>query len=186
MKKEIRLVGIDDAPFDKFNDKEVLVVGTIFRGGSFIDGIVSTKVNVDGDDSETKISRMINSCKFKPQLQAILLDGIAVGGFNVIDVEKLNKNTGLPVIVIMRTMPNMKKIKDTLKKLGKKDKIPLLKKAGKIYKVDKIHMQIIGINAEDAKEILKISCTRSFIPEPIRAAHLIASGVTEGESRGRA
>lgn len=186
MKKEIRLIGIDDAPFDKFNDNEVLVVGTIFRGGNFMDGVVSTKVDVDGDDSTDKIAEMINKCKFKPQLQAIILDGIAVGGFNVIDIEKLNKKTNLSVIVVMRDYPDLKKIKSVLKKLHKEDKIELLKKAGKVYKAGKIHVQVCGIDLEAAKEILKLSCTHSYLPEPIRIAHLIASGVTEGESRGRA
>jgi endonuclease V-like protein UPF0215 family len=39
---------------------------------------------------------------------------------------------------------------------------------------------------EDALEVVKLSSTRSAIPEPIRAAHLIAAGVTTGESRGSA
>ena len=54
MKKEIRILGIDDAPFDKFNDKESLIIGTLFRGGSSIDGIMSTKATVDGIDSTGK------------------------------------------------------------------------------------------------------------------------------------
>jgi len=33
MKKQIRIIGIDDASFDKFKDKKVLVLGTICRGG---------------------------------------------------------------------------------------------------------------------------------------------------------
>jgi len=33
---------------------------------------------------------------------------------------------------------------------------------------------------------VKLSSTRSLIPEPIRVAHLIASGVALGESRGGA
>jgi len=30
MKKEIRVLGIDDGPFDKFNDSEVIVIGAIY------------------------------------------------------------------------------------------------------------------------------------------------------------
>ena len=122
MKKEIRIIGIDDAPFDKFKRGEVLVVATIFRGGSWLDGILSTKVRVDGSNSTSRLIEMINKCKFKPQLQAIILDGIALGGFNVIDIEKLNKKTKIPVIVVIRRMPDFKKIKETLVKLGKEKK----------------------------------------------------------------
>jgi len=186
LKKEIRVIGIDDAPFNKFKKGKVLVVGTIFRGGSFLDGIVSTKIDVDGNDSTKNIIKMINKCKFKPQLQCIFLDGIAVGGFNVIDVKELNKKTKLPVIVIIRKKPNIEKIKKTLIKINKKSKIRLIEKAGSVIPVNKIFIQITGLSIEKARDILKITCTRSLIPEPIRIAHLIASGITLGESRGKA
>ena len=186
VKKEIRVVGIDDSPFNKFNDSKVLVVGVVMRGGSWVDGILSTKVNVDGNDSTKKIADMINKSKFKPQLQCIFLDGIAVAGFNVIDVKELSKKTKLPVIVVIRRMPDIKTIKETLIKINQKQKIKLIEKAGEVIKLDNIFVQINGINLEQARKILKIVCTRSLIPEPLRLAHLIASGVTVGESKGRA
>jgi len=186
MKKEIRILGIDDAPFDKFKGGNVLVVGTIFRGGSWLDGLLSTKVRVDGNNATDRLIEMINKCKFKPQLQAIILDGIALGGFNVIDIEKLSKKTKIPVIVVIRRMPDFKKIKETLKKLKKERKYRLIEKAGKVYKVGQIYIQINGISLEDAREVLRISCTRSFLPEPIRVAHMIGAGIVEGESKGKA
>ena len=86
VKKQIRVLGIDDAHFDKFKDKETLIIGAFFRGGEFIDGIVSTRVMVDGSDSTKKITEMVKNSKFYPQIRAIMLDGIAVGGFNIVDV----------------------------------------------------------------------------------------------------
>lgn len=185
-KKEIRVIGIDDSPFNKFKDKKALVIGVVMRGGSWVDGILSTKVAVDGSDSTKKISGMINKCKFKPQLQCIFLDGIAVGGFNVVDVRELSEKTGLPVIIIIRRMPDIETIKKTLIKIKQQQKIKLIEKAGNVVKIDKIFVQLTGIDLEEARKILKVVCTRSLLPEPIRLAHLIASGVTVGESKGRA
>ena len=186
VKKEIRIIGIDDSPFDKFNDSQVLVVGVVMRGGSWIDGVLSTKVNVDGNDSTSKLIEMVNKSKFKPQLQCIFLDGIAVGGFNIIDVEELNHKTNLPVIIIIRRQPDISTIKKTLIKLNKKEKIDLIEKAGNVIQVNEIFIQLTGIDLDEAKKILKIVCTRSLIPEPLRLAHLIASGIVTGESKGRA
>tara|TARA_Y100000310_G_C20599710_1_gene772367 strand:+ start:861 stop:1424 length:564 start_codon:yes stop_codon:yes gene_type:complete len=186
VKKEIRVIGVDDSPFNKFKKGKVLIIATIFRGGSFIDGVLSTNVNADGNDSTTKLIAMINRCKFKPQLQCILLDGIAFGGFNIIDIQELNKKTKIPVIVIIRRQPNFKKIFRTLKKLKKESKIKLIQKAGQVTKVGKIFIQTKGLTLQKAKQILKLTCTRSLIPEPIRVAHLIASGVVTGESKGNA
>jgi len=186
IKKEVRVIGIDDAPFDKFKKGKVLVVGTIFRGGDCLDGVVSTKAIIDGNDSTKKITEMINNCKFKPQLQCIFLDGIAVGGFNIIDVKELNKKTKLPVIVVIRRNPDIENIKHVLIKLNKKNKIKLLEKAGPVYSAGKLYVQLTGISLDKAKEILKVACTRSYVPEAIRLAHIISSGITQGESRGKA
>jgi len=186
LKKEIRVIGIDDAPFKKFAKGKVLVIGTVFRGGTLLDGILSTKVDVDGKDATEKIIGMINKSKFKPQLQCIFLDGIALGGFNIVNVKELNKKTKIPVVVIIRRKPDIAAIKNTLIKIKKKEKIRLLEKAGEVINIGKIYVQLTGISVEKTKEILEIVCTRSLIPEPVRIAHLIASGVVSGESKGRA
>ena len=186
MKKEIRLLGIDDAPFDKFRDKKTLIVGVFFRGGSFIDGVLSEVVEVDGSDSAAKIIKMVMNSKFYPQLKAIMLKGIAVGGFNLIDIERISKKTKIPVVVVMRRLPERERIAGVLEKLGKKRRIRLMEKAGKIHKAGNLYIQLSGTTMEKAKEILRISCTHGNIPEPIRIAHLIAGGVKLGESRGKA
>lgn len=186
VKKEIRVLGIDDGPFDKFKDKECLVVGTVFRGGNYPDGILSTKVKVDGNDSTARIIAMVNKSKFKPQLQSIMLDGIAVGGFNVVDIEKLNKKTRIPVIVVVRNYPDFKEIERVLKKLKKYKQLKLIEKAGKPVKAGKIWVQFKGISIDKVKEVIRITATRSYLPEPIRVAHLIASGIVKGESKGDA
>ncbi len=191
VKKEIRILGIDDAPFDKFKDKEVLIVGTIYRGGDWPDGVISTKISVDGDDATDKLTEMIKKTKHRDQLQIVMLDGIAFGGFNVVDIRKLHEKTKLPIITIMRSMPNFARIEKAIRNVpNHAKKLQLIKKAGKINEVNikenPIFFQSVGLRFDKVVAILKISCTRALIPEPIRVAHLIASGVVTGESRGRA
>ena len=188
VKREIRILGIDDSPFDKFRDKgkECLVVGTVFRGGNYPDGILSTKVRIDGRNSTSKLVQMVNKSKFKPQISAIMLDGIALAGFNVIDIEKLSKKTGIPVIVVVRKYPDFAKIKKVLQKLKMRSQLKLIENAGKPVKAGKVWVQFKGILIGKVKEIIRVSSTHSFIPEPIRVAHLIASGIARGESKGDA
>ncbi len=185
-KREIRILGIDDSPFKKFRRGNILVIGTIFRGGALLDGILTTKVSIDGNNSTKKLIQMLNKSKFKPQLRCVLLNGIALAGFNVIDIKELNKKTKIPVIVVIRKYPDFKKIELTLKKINKQKKYKLIQKAGPVEKIDKIYIQRKGITLKKAKEILKLTCTRSLIPEPIRVAHLIAGGIITGESKGKA
>lgn len=193
IKRELRILGIDDGPFNKFRDKECLVVATVFRGGSFMDGLLSVKVRIDGKEATDKLIDLIKKTKHLEQLQCIMINGIALAGFNVIDIQKLSKEAGLPVIVIIKKRPNFKKIKTALKSTDKKtwkERMELMKKAGEIHSIKIknkiIYFQIAGIKEKYAGEIIKISATHSAVPEPLRIAHLIASGIVLGESRGRA
>jgi len=186
MKNQIRVIGIDDGPFIKGKKGKVLVVGTIFRGGDFMDGLVSCYVEQDGDDSTDKIIKMINNCKFKPQLQVIFTDGVAVGGFNIIDIKKLSKKTDLPVINIIRDYPDYKKFFEAMEKAGKNKHKRIIDELDKPVKINKVYVQYVNTSLEDVKEILRIACTRSYVPEALRIAHLTASGIVDGESRGRA
>jgi len=46
-------------------------------------------------------------------------------------------------------------------------------------------MQTVGIISEDAQKIVALTSTRSSIPEPLRVAHLIASGTSICKGRIR-
>lgn len=187
MRKEVRVIGIDDGPFDKFKKKgNVIVAGTVFRGGNFLDGFITTKAKVDGTNATNKIIQMINKTKFKKQIRAIMLDGIAVGGFNIIDLVRLNKKTKKPVIAVIRRKPDVPKIIKTLKRIGMAKKVKLIEQLPEPTKIGKIYVQYVGTDKAFVKDLLKITATRSFLPEPIRAAHIIAAGLVKGESRGRA
>jgi len=192
VKKEIRIIGFDDGPFIPRKKAKVPVIGVIYRGGNYLDGILKTEIEVDGLDATQKLIKAINSSRHKKQLRIIMLDGITIGGFNIVDISKLYEKTNLPVIVIIRKKPDLKEIEDALKRLDNlKKRIKCIKNAGeikcfRIEKNKKIYYQSIGLKTQDVKKILKISCIHGLIPEPIRVAHLIAGAIVKGESKGRA
>lgn len=191
LKSEIRILGFDDGAFEPRSNSLVPVIGLVFRGGKFLDGALKTEVKVDGNEATWKISKLINSSRHKPQLKVIMFDGVTVAGFNIIDIKKLHKKIKLPVIIINRKMPDLKKVKNALNHFDDFDKRwEAILNAGKIkeYRIKnkKIYFQSIGLNDEDVKEIIDISSTRSYIPEPLRVAHIVATAIVKGESGGRA
>lgn len=190
IKKEIRVLAWDDGPF-KFKTKgKDILVGVIYRGGQFLDGLLKTEIEIDGEDATEKIIEKTLKTKHK-DLRVIMLDGITFAGFNTVDIKEIYEKTKLPVIVVNRKKPNLKKFIETLKLMPNSEKrIKAVKNAGPIYYVNiknkKICFQCYGISNKDASEIIKITSTMSLIPEPLRAAHLIANGFVLGESVGRA
>ncbi len=191
LKPEIRILGFDDGPFDS-KTKTTPVVGVVYRGGRFLDGILKTDVEVDGLDSTQKLEKLINSSRHKQQLKVIMLDGITVGGFNIIDIKQLHENTNIPVIVFNRKYPDLNSVKNALDNFVDSDlRWNLIKNAGKIKEcklgADKtIYYQAIGMADEDVEDTLLLSSTHGDIPEPLRVAHLIATAIVRGESYGRA
>jgi endonuclease V-like protein UPF0215 family len=190
IKQEIRILGVDDSPFPSHTTEEVMLVGTVFRAGNWLDGVLSTYINGDGTDATEKIADMVKNSRNLGQLGVIMLDGITFGGFNIVNIRKIFESTGVPIIVIMRRIPNFEGIKKALKRFDDwEDRWANVLEAGEVYKVENsepVYMQINGIEREDAEDIVRLSTTRSAIPEPLRVAHIIAAGIITGESRGSA
>ncbi len=63
IKQEIRILGVDDSPFPSHTTEEVMLVGTVFRAGNWLDGVLSTYIHGDGTDGTEKITEMVK--KFK-------------------------------------------------------------------------------------------------------------------------
>jgi endonuclease V-like protein UPF0215 family len=190
MKQQIRILGIDDAPFT-FDEKYSTVIGVVMRGGEYLECVLRSQVHIDGIEATMICKQMIQNSRHRKQLKVIMLDGACLGGFNVVDINELSESTNLPVITITRDKPDRQKIKHALQKNFKdwKYRWSVLQK-GKLYRIttqhNPIYIKCIGLLLEEAKEIINISTIRGVIPEPIRVAHLIASGITRGESYGKA
>jgi len=192
IKKEIRIVGFDDGPFVPRSKGKAPVIGVVFRGGDFLDGVFKTDVTIDGMDATDTLIKIINRSKHKEQLRVIMFNGITIGGFNMINISKLYEKTNLPVIAINRKMPNLKKIRTALQNFNDfKRRWKCIEDAGKIHKMKieknkNLYFQFKGLKKMKIEKIIRVSCTRSLIPEPLRVAHLIASALIKGESGGRA
>jgi endonuclease V-like protein UPF0215 family len=113
-----------------------------------------------------------------------MLDGITFGGFNVVDIKELNAETKLPAIAVTRDKPNLEDIHRALQNLPSPEKRwRIVLNAGDILEVntrgkrERVYMEICGILEEDARKILKLTSTRSSVPEALRVAHLVASGI---------
>ncbi|HII92786.1 MAG TPA: DUF99 family protein [Methanosarcina sp.] len=188
IKPEIRILGIDDSAL--FNEK-VMIVGAVFRGVNWIDGVLRSEITKDGLDATEVICEMIKKSKHYGQIRTVILDGITYGGFNVVDIQMLYRETGIPVVVVMRSYPNFEKIKSALNYFSDgAERWEIIKRAGEVERVSgqksSIYIQRAGIGIETVKRIIQLTSIRSNIPEPLRVAHLIATGIILGESRGKA
>ena len=189
MKEFIRVLGIDDGPF-KFTDETVPVVGILMRGG-YIDGVMTSNVQVDGRDATQTVIEMVNGSRYKEQVRVIMVDGIALGGFNVVDLEEVNARTGIPVMSVTRDEPDFKAMKDVLRsKFDDWERRWGIVSKGNLMVIETehkpLHVKVVGMDEADTSEIVNRSIVRGALPEPIRVAHLVATAIVKGESKGNA
>ncbi len=189
MKDQVRVLGVDDSPF-RFGDRRSLVVGALVRAPSYLEAVMRTEVEVDGDDSTDRLVDMVQGSRYAEQVALVLIDGIALAGFNVIDIGSFHERTGLPVATITRDEPDMAGIESALRKhfpdwerrLSLVTRFPL-RPLDTGHKP--LHASVLGMDWDDFVRLVRATTVRGAVPEPVRVAHLVSAAMVKGESRGR-
>jgi endonuclease V-like protein UPF0215 family len=186
-KRISHVIGFDDAPFARTHRGNVLVVGAVFAG-TRLDGVLSDKVRRDGTNATRVLIDMVRRSRFGSQVQAILLQGVAFAGFNVVDVHALHEALKIPVLVVARRAPHLAAIRSALLHTvrGGRRKWALIEQLGPMETVQGVYVQRAGLTQAQSAELIRRLALHSALPEPLRTAHLIAGGVAVGESRHRA
>ena len=182
-----QVVAFDDAPFARERRGDVAIVGVVFAGDR-LDGVLAGKVRRDGANGAREIIRLIASSRFAPQIQLVMLQGVAMAGFNVVDAFAIHRALGVPVLVVSRHEPDRESVRRALLDHvpGGARKWRLVERLGAMEPAGRVWVQRVGIERVAAEDVVTRFATHSTIPEPLRIAHIIAGGLSMGESRGRA
>ncbi|MDH5769892.1 MAG: DUF99 family protein [Candidatus Bathyarchaeota archaeon] len=190
IKPEIRILGLDDGAFLPHTAGKADVVGVVFRGGRWLDGVMRTEVTIDGLDATERISSMVTESPHYEQLRVLMLSGITFAGFNVVDIRELFESTSLPVIALTRERSDLEGVRRALENLPDRAvRWRSVQSAGDVFQVKvrsgvaPVYVQVAGVSIGDAEGIVRLSCTRSGFPEPLRVAHLIASSLSKAGFR---
>jgi endonuclease V-like protein UPF0215 family len=185
-KRFSNIIGFDDAPFSHDYVGKVNVVGAVFTGLQ-LTGVVIGEVEKDGADAAEKLARLVAGSRFAEHVQLVMLQGIALAGFNVVDVYYLHRQLGLPVLVVARKLPNMASIHKALVTQVREgeQKWALIDKLGPMEPAGQVYVQRVGLTITEATQVVDRFAVYSHLPEPLRTAHLIAGAVAGGQSRGR-
>ena len=182
MKSGVRYMAIASGPIG--NRKRTLLIGLVFREG-YLEGMLSTDIAVDGTDSTDKIIRMMSRSRFREQMRVILSNGIALAGLNVMSPETVERKLGISMLLMNRRRQNPKELINALKEFSRitgkdvKERIRIIKDYGiRPVRANGMYIQS-GMDRRD----IRIFAARAF--EALRMAHIVASGFSTGESRGR-
>ncbi len=182
----IRTVGFDDAPFRRGSRREVGVAGVVCAGTRF-EGLVWCRIRQDGWNATDVLLALLSRSKFLPQLHLVLLDGIAMGGFNVIDLPRLAVGLRRPCLAVMRRPPDLAAVEAALRRLPRSGaRLEVLRRAGPVHRSGGFVFQVQGADPDVAAAALARVTDRGAVPEALRLAHLVGAAVEKGESGRRA
>ncbi len=207
----MNVIGFDDGPFAREHRGDVLLVGVVCSR-TRLDGVVSGHVRRDGADATTRMAQLVEQSPFRAHVRAVMLQGIAVGGFNVVDIRGLSTRLGVPVLVVVRRPPDLPSVRRALFSAdprmrpavrGAVRKWRLIEEAGPIEPLgisgreaeraavtglrttQRLWVQRAGLSLQAARTLVATTTLHGNVPEPLRLAHLIAGGMVTGSSRGR-
>ena len=133
---------------------------------------------IEGDDATDSIISIYRSLA-RDDINCILLDGLVISMYNIIDGERVAGETGLPVLAI--TFEDSKGLEKSIKHHFKdwKDKLEQYQKLGEREKVTlktgkNLFIRCWGISQRRAIAILNSFTLQGSVPEPIRVAKIAA------------
>jgi endonuclease V-like protein UPF0215 family len=184
MKEGVRIAAFACGPIRKGRAKS-LIVGVVYRKG-IVEGILSGTVEEDGTDSTRKMIAILTHSRFRDQVRIIALNGVALAGLNIVDVNALSKATKTEIILITKRRQNHVELIKALKSHQARttehtsERIGLVKEQAKLKQIKIKNLFVRSTMTE--------SETRPHAEESyaaIRLAHMIASGISTGESKTR-
>ncbi|MCI4353190.1 MAG: DUF99 family protein [Thermoplasmata archaeon] len=190
-KPHLRVIGLDDGPFVR-SSRRAALVGVVFSTPNYVEGILRTSVAIDGTDATERILALLGTSPFLDGVRAVILDGIAVGGFNLIDLDRLYEGLQRPIVTVTRRSPDFPAIRTALRKYFPRDAPARwrLVRAHALFRLptsqgNPLRVSAVGCTRAQAAAIVRRTTMRGNLPEPLRLARLIARalGGPDGAAR---
>jgi len=136
-------------------------------------------IRVDGLDASSLLAYTIRKIT-GGRVDYILLDSLTIAGFNVVSPATLSKLLGVPVIVVYTYEPSYRRLSSAARRLPSFtliDKVlKLVSHARRITtRRGDLYLLPWGLDLEEAKQAVELFQLYSRKPEPLRAAHYLAS-----------
>ncbi len=182
MKSNIRILGIDDGPFQRGDDTMTPIVGVLMRVDGTIEAVLTDFIPLDGDKTESVISAFVEKIGVG-NVNVILTEGVTFGGFDIIDPDEIHKRTGVPFISVTKGKGDLDSMISALEKHGDSEKLSKLKALHPVRKTISerfFTLNMSGIPEKEAISLIRKLMRVGNVPEPLRIADMIAFSIQTG------
>ena len=184
-KKGLR--GLVIAESFKQNSKKSILAGVVMRRDFLIDGFVFGKATLEGDDATETILSMYKKLN-RPDISYLLISGIIISMYNIIDLKKISQSLDLPVIGV--TYQDSEGIEEAIRHHFPDSYESKLKEYQELENREKItlhtsydiYIRKEGCTLSDVKHLLNELTLQGSFPEPLRVAQLLAKTLLSSNS----
>lgn len=181
-KKGLR--GLVIAESFKPNSIKSIFSGIVMRRDFVIDDFIFGSATLEGDDATDTILSMYEALH-RPDISYVLISGLIVSMYNIIDIRKLFDVIQIPIIGV--SYNDSKGIEDSLKHHfpnSSESKIQAYRQLGRREKITlntshEIFVRIEGCEINDVKHLLDGLTLHGSVPEPVRVSQLLARKLLE-------
>jgi len=164
------------------------LAGVVTRASRVTDGFVFGTCTVGGTDLTASIIDLVERLD-REDVRYVLVSGIALAWYNVLDMHRLHDATERPIIVV--TFEQSDGLLDSLEtefsgdELDTRRDIYLTQPARRELAVDgeSVFVRQVGMNAEEAEEVVRAFTPEGGRPEPLRVARLAARAADDFGNR---
>jgi endonuclease V-like protein UPF0215 family len=177
-KKGVRVLGISES-FIKDKSKKSILTGLIMRADFVIDGFSFSKTTVGGMDATDSILEIYQKLG-REDINLVFLNGCVISWFNIIELKRVYRDIARPIVCITyEKSEGLEKYLTEYFGSEAEDRITKYKENGereefKLHTGKKIFVRYLGLNRDDAIQVLNKFTLHGSIPEPLRVARLLA------------
>ena len=162
------------------DSKKSVLTGIVMSTDLVIDGFVLGYSTIGGDDATDSILSMYEKLD-RPDVSFVLISGIVISLYNIVNVKRISEKIGLPVIGV--TYKDSDGIEEAIKHhfpesyesklaeysgLGSREKITL-------HTSHDLYIRNEGCTVAEATQLLNRLTLHGSFPEPLRIAQMLAN-----------
>ncbi len=185
LKQASRFLGVAESGLK--GEQHSILGGIVMRADLIIDGIIWTEIDIGGFDASSAIISMVQRLA-RDDLNAIIVHGTVIAGYNIIDLAEVVQRTELPMISVTREpQEDLQKHLISTFPTDWKRRWEIAQRNGYLHALPleqghSVFVQFSGCKWNDVKAVLRRLTRFGGIPEPIRVARLLARAVIKKQT----
>lgn len=159
--------------------KKSTLAGVVMRRDLVVDGMAFGRATISGEDATDSMIAMFRQLD-RTDVNCIILDGLVISMYNIVDGQRMSDETGLPIIAI--TFEDSAGLHDAIRhhfRKGWQKKVAQYEKLGQRERIvlhtgKQLYIRRWNVSQIDALALLDAFTLQGALPEPVKVAKLAA------------